>query len=113
MKKLTLEWFYAACIRSLKTMAQTALGMFTVGSTITEITWFQILSVSVVAGLYSFLTSIVAGLPETNTDGTLHIDTNNPVKDTYRIAIDTPLEDLGIKKKVTLTVDPTANLSQE
>lgn len=68
MKKINLDWFYAAGVRALKTMAQTALGMFTVGMAINDITWLQILSISVVAGLYSILTSIVTGLPEVPMD---------------------------------------------
>lgn len=59
----TKEWFEAASIRALKTMAQTALGMFTVGMAVDEIKWSYVASVTVVAGVYSLVTSI-AGLPE-------------------------------------------------
>jgi len=44
-------------------------------------------------------------------DGTLEIDTNNPEKDTYRLNIATPLEDLKDKTTLTLNIDNTANLS--
>ena len=68
----TKEWFKAAFIRAIKTMAQTALGMMTVGMAVEEIKWEYVGSVSVVAGIYSLLTSI-AGLPEVpevcNNDG--------------------------------------------
>ena len=57
------EWFKCAGIRAIKTIAQTALSMITIGSAISEIQWGYIASVSVVAGIYSLLTS-VAGLPE-------------------------------------------------
>jgi len=110
--KITLEWLYAAGVRAIKTVAQTALAMFTVGQTITAIDWRTIVGVSVVAGIYSILTSIV-GLPEVGTDGTLKIDTSNPTKDTYLLALDTPLETIGTKKVVKLTVDATADLSQK
>ena len=59
----TKKWFYAAFIRSLKTMAQTAVSMLTVGQAVLDVTWVNVLSVSAVAGVISMLTS-VAGLPE-------------------------------------------------
>lgn len=57
------KWIKAAGIRALKTFAQTAVAMVTVGSAVTEINWINILSVSAVAAVCSLLTS-VAGLPE-------------------------------------------------
>lgn len=63
----TKEWFKAALIRALKTVAQTAVSMITVGSAISEIQWGYVASVAVVAGVYSMLTS-VAGLPEVPDD---------------------------------------------
>lgn len=57
------EWFKAAGLRALRTVAQTALGMFTVGMAADEVKWSYVASVSVVAGIYSLLTSL-AGLPE-------------------------------------------------
>lgn len=71
-KTLTSEWLKAAIIRALKTMAQTLIGMITVGAAISEVNWGYILSVAVVAGIVSLLTSI-GGLPETSTDGVLEI----------------------------------------
>ena len=65
-KQYWSKWFKAALIRAIKTMAQTALGMFTVGLAIEEVAWSYVASVSVVAGIYSFITSI-AGLPEVET----------------------------------------------
>lgn len=47
-----------------------------------------------------------------NGDGTLKIDTTDPAKDIYRLALDTPIEDLKGKKSVTLTVDPNAKLDE-
>ena len=57
------KWIKAAGIRALKTFAQTAISMLTVGQAIFEINWANVLSVSAVAGFISILTS-VAGLPE-------------------------------------------------
>ena len=57
------EWFQAAGIRALKTFAQTAVSMLTVGQAMLDINWMHVLSVSAVASIVSILTS-VAGLPE-------------------------------------------------
>lgn len=61
--RLTVEWLVAALIRAIKTIAQTMVGMIAVGAAISDINWGYVLSVSLVAGLLSILTS-VAGLPE-------------------------------------------------
>lgn len=63
--KITRDWAEAAGIRAIKTVAQTALGMITVGMTMNEINWAYVISVASVAGIYSILTSVV-GLPEIN-----------------------------------------------
>lgn len=57
------EWMKAAGIRAIKTIAQTALGLLTVGAAISEVEWVHVASVALVAGVYSLLTSL-AGLPE-------------------------------------------------
>ena len=57
------KWIKAAFIRSIKTMSQTAVSMLTVGQAVLDVNWLNVLSVSVVAGVVSILTSL-AGLPE-------------------------------------------------
>jgi hypothetical protein len=57
------KWFKCAMVRAIKTMAQTSISMITVGQAVMEVNWLNVLSVSVVAGILSMLTS-VAGLPE-------------------------------------------------
>ena len=57
------RWFKAAGIRAVKTMAQTALSLISVGAVMSDINWMVVGSASLVAGIYSMLTSI-AGLPE-------------------------------------------------
>ena len=57
------KWAEAAGIRAVKTMAQTAVSMLTVGQAVLDVNWVNVLSVSAVAGVISMLTSI-AGLPE-------------------------------------------------
>lgn len=59
----TVNWLKAAGVRAGKTMAQTAVGMLVVGTPATEVDWMNVLSVSVVAGVVSILTSIT-GIPE-------------------------------------------------
>lgn len=56
-------WAEKAGIRAIKTMAQTAVSLITVGNLVTEMDWVAIISISVTAGIASILTSI-AGLPE-------------------------------------------------
>ena len=57
------EWFKAAGIRALKTVAQTALATLGSSIAIEKVNWLFVLSTSAMAGIYSLLTSI-AGLPE-------------------------------------------------
>lgn len=57
------EWVKAAGIRAIKTFAETAAGLITVGAVISEINWGHIASASAVAAIYSLLINI-KGLPE-------------------------------------------------
>ena len=61
------DWLKTAGIRAIKTMAQTAVSLITVGNLITDMDWVAILSISATAGVASILTSI-AGIPEENTN---------------------------------------------
>ena len=63
MNVFTKKWLHAALIRAIKTVAQTAVSMLTVGQLFTDVDWLGILSISAVAGIISILTSL-AGLPE-------------------------------------------------
>lgn len=58
-----MNWLKCAGIRAIKTMAQTAVSMITIGQAVMDVNWLNVLSVSAVAGVLSLLTS-VAGLPE-------------------------------------------------
>ena len=57
------KWIAAAGIRALKTFAQTAASLVTVGAVISDINWGIVFSSAGVAAIYSLLTSI-GGLPE-------------------------------------------------
>lgn len=116
MNKVTVEWFKAAAIRAVRTMAQTALGMLTIGAAISEINWTNVFSVAFVAGVYSLLTSLATTLPEVSTtkpesDGTLEIDLKGDIAK-YRFNMNGEFADLVNKETVVLTVNPNADLSQ-
>jgi len=57
------EWFKAAGVRALKTVAQTAVATIGTSAVLSEVDWVMVASASVLAGILSLLTS-VAGLPE-------------------------------------------------
>lgn len=59
----TSKWIKSALIRAVKTFAQTAISILTVGQAFIDVNWINVLSVSGVAAIISLLTS-VAGLPE-------------------------------------------------
>ncbi len=60
---MTKQWFKAAGIRAIKTVAQTAVAMIGTSLVISEVDWVMVGSAAVLAGVLSLLTS-VAGLPE-------------------------------------------------
>lgn len=62
-KVFTKEWFLAAGVRALKTVAQTAIATIGTSAVISEVNWIQVASAAALAGILSMLTSI-AGLPE-------------------------------------------------
>ena len=66
-KEYWMNWFKAAGVRAIKTVAQTAVA--TIGTTVAvgEVNWVMVGSASALAGLLSLLTS-VAGLPEVNVE---------------------------------------------
>ena len=74
MKRTGKDWLIAALIRALRTMAQTALSMLTVGMAIKDVDWVQLISISIVAGIISILTSFATGLPEVTTEGSVVVD---------------------------------------
>ena len=56
-------WLRAACIRAVKTVAQTAMAVIGTSALMSEVDWLSVLSASLLAGILSLITSI-AGLPE-------------------------------------------------
>ncbi len=63
-KNLTSKsWWYAAGIRALKTIAQTAIATIGTAVVMSQVDWGMVASASALAGILSLLTSL-AGLPE-------------------------------------------------
>lgn len=60
------NWFKAAGIRAIKTVAQTAVATIGTSAVMGDVNWIAVGSASVLAGVLSLLTS-VAGLPEVKT----------------------------------------------
>ncbi len=60
---MTKQWWKAAGIRAIKTVAQTAVATIGTSSVLGDVNWLVVGSASVLAGILSLLTS-VAGLPE-------------------------------------------------
>ncbi len=59
----TKEWWIAAGIRALKTVAQTAIATIGTAVVLSDVNWLAVVSASLLAGILSLLTSL-AGLPE-------------------------------------------------
>ena len=68
MKKQTKQWWKAAAIRAVRTVAQTAAATIGTSALLHEVKWGLVLSASALAGLLSLLTAI-GGLPEVSEDG--------------------------------------------
>lgn len=63
MEIFTKKWWKASLIRSVRTIAQSAIATIGTSAVISEVDWKIVISASLLAGILSLLTSI-AGLPE-------------------------------------------------
>lgn len=61
------DWFKAAGIRAIKTIAQTAIATIGTAAVLGDVNWVMVASSAALAGVLSLLTS-VAGLPEVNNE---------------------------------------------
>lgn len=62
------EFWKAAAIRAIRTIAQTAIAAIGSAAVLAEVNWGVVLSASAVAGILSILTSIATGLPEVGSE---------------------------------------------
>jgi hypothetical protein len=71
MTIFTVKFWQYAGERAIKTVAQTATAIFTVAgvSGVLDVMWSQVISASLLAGIISILTSIVAVSPATPGQG--------------------------------------------
>lgn len=61
------EWWRAALLRAIRTVAQTAVAAIGSAVILSEVNWIMVGSASVLAGILSLLMSI-GGLPEVDED---------------------------------------------
>ena len=57
------NWWKAAGVRAVKTIAQTAVATIGASAVLSQVDWLTVISASILAGVLSVLTS-VSGLPE-------------------------------------------------
>lgn len=62
------EFWKAAVVRAVRTIAQTAIATIGTSVVLSDVNWIMVGSASVLAGILSILTSIATGLPEVNED---------------------------------------------
>ena len=62
------EWFKAAGIRAIKTIAQTAIATIGTAAVLGDVNWVMVASAAALAGVLSLLTSVATGSPEVNTE---------------------------------------------
>lgn len=105
--------FKAILTRAIHTFFQTLSGFVVVGYAFDQIDWKTALSVSLVSFIASIAKSLAVGTPETNTMGTLEIDTSDPDVNRYLMEFDVELEELANKKAMLVKINPTADLSSK
>ena len=61
---MTKEFWKAALIRALHTVAQTAIAVIGTSAVMEEVNWLGVLSASALAAILSLLKSVAVGMPE-------------------------------------------------
>lgn len=62
------NFWKAALIRAVKTVAQTAIATIGTSAIMSDVNWLSVLSASALAGVLSLLMSVATGLPEADRD---------------------------------------------
>lgn len=96
--------FVNALKRAIWTMAQTALSFITIGAAISDINWKYVASVSLVAGVYSLLKSIVVGMPESSVEGEIIINDNAADKTTWTLQVEEDIDKIPKMDSIRLKV---------
>ena len=63
----TMKWFKATAIRTIRTMAQSAISVIGVTSVMGEVNWLVVGSSALLSGILCILTAL-AGLPEVESE---------------------------------------------
>ena len=104
--RLTSDFFKAALIRAVKTSAQVILSMLTVGKAITDFNWLEIISIAATSFIFSILTSIVMGLPESEYSGTMSLQAGDEENNSAVVlSINTPYDELIKKGSANIKVE--------
>lgn len=103
------EWAKAAAIRAIKTFAQTAVSMLTVGQAFIEVNWQNVISIAGVAAIISILTSI-AGIGEAN-DGASPLSGSQPVIEVEEVD-DEGLEEID-DEDLEIVEEPEVDMTAE
>ena len=62
------DWFKAAGIRAIMSIAQTAIATIGTAAGLGDVNWVMVASAAALAGVLSLLTSVATGLPEVNNE---------------------------------------------
>ena len=110
MNKKTKEYFMSALVRAFHTFWEVFASLLVVGAGFGDIDWINVFSVSGLAAVLSIAKSFAVGLPEQVSDGEMRIDTKNPNKDVFTLALDDDIAKLADKKRITFVVnsEPTS-----
>lgn len=94
-----IEFLILALKRSLWTFAEVIVVMVPIGMSVGDIDWSNVLGVAIAASIVAFCKSIVAGMPEYGTDGTVMMnDTTCEVK--FKIGEDVIKDKKSVRLKV-------------
>lgn len=98
-KEYWIEWAKRAGIRAVKTTAQAAVAGIGAAAVIEQVDWRYVVSMSILAGVASLLTS-VAGLPEMENSSSVEYDEGfEPDDEDIAEADETPDEE-GVEEEV-------------